>query len=136
MKFILLLAIFAVPILACADLKAIQGTWKAASGEIGGKSLPKELLAKMILKITGNRYDYDEGNGHDLGDLKLVPSHGPSAMDIIGTEGPNKGKTYLAIYRAEGDTLTIIYGLGPTRPTSFEEKNTPTSLVMKYHRTH
>jgi len=136
MKFILLLAIFAIPMFACADIKAIQGTWKAASGSMGGAALPKELLTKMVLKITGNHYDYDEGNGHDLGDLKLIPGKGLAAMDIIGTNGPNKGKTLLAIYRVEGDTLTIVYGFGHERPKSFEQKDTAGSLLMNYKRAH
>jgi uncharacterized protein (TIGR03067 family) len=42
-------------------------------------------------------------------------------MTVTGTEGPNKGKTFPAIYEIEGDTLRICYDLsGEKRPTKFE----------------
>ena len=119
---------------ASADLDKIQGTWKAASGQIGGKDLPKALLDKMVLKIKGNTYDYDEGNGHVIGTVKVIAGTSPFAMDIAGTKGPNKGRTYKSIYRIDGSTLTIYYGLDGHRPGSFDEKGKPMTLLMKFHR--
>jgi len=42
-------------------------------------------------------------------------------MAITGTEGPNSGRTFPAIYELEGDTLRICYDLsGVKRPTEFK----------------
>ena len=44
-------------------------------------------------------------------------------MDIFGADGPNKGKTILAIYELNGDTLRVCYDLtGKVRPTEFKTK--------------
>jgi uncharacterized protein (TIGR03067 family) len=44
-------------------------------------------------------------------------------MEITGTAGPNKGKTFSAIYELQGDTLKICYDLtGKARPTEFKSK--------------
>ena len=32
-------------------------------------------------------------------------------MDITGTNGPNKGKTFLVIYELKGDELRVCYDL-------------------------
>jgi uncharacterized protein (TIGR03067 family) len=53
----------------------------------------------------------------------------PSAMDITSTDGPNKGKTLLAIYKLEGDKLIVCYDLaGKKRPSDF--KTEPKSLLF------
>jgi uncharacterized protein (TIGR03067 family) len=40
---------------------------------------------------------------------------------VIGTEGPNQGKTFPAIYELNGDTLRICYDLsGAKRPAEFK----------------
>ena len=45
----------------------------------------------------------------------------PKALDITGTEGPNKGKKIPAIYERNGDTLRVCYDLsGKSRPAEFK----------------
>ncbi|MBS1701731.1 MAG: TIGR03067 domain-containing protein [Armatimonadetes bacterium] len=123
MKSILITLIsLALAVSAQADLKKIQGTWKATAGQLGDFSLPKSLLDKMVLIIKDDTYDYDEGHGHDVGKLKEIKDSKPLAMDIFGTEGPNKGKTIPTIYKLEDKVLTICYGLDGKRPKSFEDK--------------
>jgi uncharacterized protein (TIGR03067 family) len=61
--------------------------------------------------------------------VKIDTSKKPKTMDIIGAEGPNKGKTFLAIYELNGDTLRVCYNLGgKERPAEF--KTTKDSLVF------
>ena len=67
----------------------------------------------------------------DRGTVKLDPSKSPKAMDIRGAEGPNKGKTILAIYELDGDTLRVCYDhSGKARPSAFKaEAKSPRSLI-------
>jgi uncharacterized protein (TIGR03067 family) len=67
----------------------------------------------------------------DRGTCKLDPSAKPKALDITGTEGPNEGKTILAIYERDGDTLRVCYDLsGKDRPKEFKtSEGTPLFLV-------
>jgi len=130
--FLLVLASLTLSLTPSANLKKIQGTWKASAGQMGATNLPKPMLDKIVLILKGDTYDYDEGNGHDLGTLREVGDKPPLGLDIVGTKGPNKGRTYLAIYKLERSVLTICYGLDGHRPKSFDAKGT--TLLMRYHR--
>lgn len=45
----------------------------------------------------------------------------PFQMDLYITNEPDKGKTFLGIYKLEGDTLYIAHALpGSPRPVNFE----------------
>jgi uncharacterized protein (TIGR03067 family) len=56
-------------------------------------------------------------------------------MDIIGSEGPNKGKSILAIYELESDKLKICYDLtGKTRPKRFKTEAGTRQLLVTYQR--
>jgi uncharacterized protein (TIGR03067 family) len=56
-------------------------------------------------------------------------------LDIIGTDGPNKGKTFLAIYERDGDTLRICYDLsGKNRPKDFKSPEGTQHFLVTYKR--
>src|ERR1022692_2154570 len=109
--FILLLAASAWCQDAATDQKALQGKWSLTSGEIAGQPFPEAQLKSISLVITGDKYAVKVGDKTDLGTVKLDPAKKPRAMDILGTEGPNKGKTLLAIYEINGETLRLCYDL-------------------------
>ena len=108
------------------DSKAIEGTWVIVEAELGGQKLESIKGTKLIL--TGGKYQYQT----DKGEYKLYPAEETKAIDIVGLEGSNKGKTILAIYQLEGDRLKICYELtGKTRPTTFKaETGTRQFLVI------
>ena len=134
MKPILAVVILSsLAVMAFADLSKIQGKWTAVSGQIGAIPMPKATVDKIVLKIIGETYDYDEGHGHDRGTLKAIDGDGPKAMDIVGTDGPNKGKVYHTIFKIEKSVLTICYGLDGKRPSSFEANEKSKTLLMVYH---
>ncbi len=67
--------------------------------------------------------------------MKLDSSARPKALDITGTEGPNKGKTILAIYELDGDTFRVCYDLsGKSRPTEFKTKAETQLFLVSYKR--
>lgn len=108
---------------------ALEGTWAPSSAEFGGKAFPDEVRKTIRLEVQGDQYTVTVGTQPDRGTCKLDPSAKPKALDITGTEGPNKGKTILAIYERDGDTLRVCYDLGGKgRPTEF--KSTPGSRLF------
>lgn len=113
--------------------KTIEGTWILVSAERGGQKLPDEGLKDTRLILNDGHYTYKD----DHGTYKLIRAQGlasPNGMDITGTEGPNKGKTILAIYELEGDTLTICYDLeGKQRPEEFATLG-PQQFLATYKR--
>lgn len=101
--------------------KALQGTWKAISAENAGQSFPDDLTKSITLVIKDDKYSVTVGKQPDAGTCKVDPTKSPKAMDVTGTEGPNKGKTFLAIYELKDDTLKVCYDLsGKSRPTEFK----------------
>jgi uncharacterized protein (TIGR03067 family) len=117
------------------DSDAIQGTWLASAAEIGGKLFPDEVRKSIKLTLKDGKYTVTLGNSRDQGTIKLDPSAKPKALDITGTDGPNKGRTILAIYALNGDTLTICYDLsGKSRPTEFKTTEGSQLLLVTYQR--
>jgi uncharacterized protein (TIGR03067 family) len=95
-------------------------------------ALFKEL--KFEIPESG-KYKLDFGGQKDEGTFTVDPSKKPAEMDIKGVEGPNKGKTIKAIYKLDGDTVTICYGLGGgDRPTKFETKDGTMQFLAVYKR--
>ncbi len=115
------------------DGKTIDGTWLPAEIELAGKKLPDEIRKTMKLVVAGDKYTVTVGNKSDKGTLDLDASKSPKTIDIIGTDGPNKGKTILAIYEKSGDALRICYDLsGNDRPTEFKTKAGSQLFLVTY----
>jgi len=116
------------------DESTINGTWKATSAELSGKKFPKEAAEGITLTLKNGEYDV-EAESPDHGTVKYDDSAKPKEMDIKGTEGPNKGKTFLAIYELSGDKLKICYDLsGETRPTEFKTQPNTKLFLVTYER--
>jgi uncharacterized protein (TIGR03067 family) len=120
---------------AAKDDDAIQGTWLPSSAELGGNKFPDEVRRSITLVIKDGKYTVTVGKAPDEGTMKLDPAAKPKAMDITGTEGPNKGKTFPAIYELDGDTLRICYDLsGKSRPTEFKSTEGTQLFLVTYKR--
>jgi uncharacterized protein (TIGR03067 family) len=117
------------------DADTLQGTWLPTAAELGGEKFPDEVRKTIKLVIMDDKYTVNVGAQVDRGTAKLIPSAKPKAMDITGTDGPNKGKTILAIYEQEGDTLRVCYDLtGKSRPTEFKTKPGTQLFLVTYQR--
>ncbi|MFL5242864.1 MAG: TIGR03067 domain-containing protein [Gemmataceae bacterium] len=117
------------------DAERLEGTWIPESAELAGKKFPDETRKAMKLVLKGDAYTVTIGTNSDKGKIKFDPSQNPKTMDIIGREGPNKDKTFLAIYELTKDTLTICYDLsGKTRPTEFKTKPDTKLFLVTYKR--
>ena len=112
-----------------------DGTWKPVSVELGGEPLADEVLRTMELILEGNSYLMRAGGQLDRGTIGFDERTDPLRMDITGTRGPNAGKHIPAIWRLDGDLLTICYGLeGEARPPSFTTGKNPRLFLVKYKR--
>jgi uncharacterized protein (TIGR03067 family) len=117
------------------DAKDMEGVWKPVEATLGKQKWSEEMLRATRLKISGDQYEVVVDKQADRGRLKLDPAAKLKALDIIGTEGPNKGKTILAIYELSGDTLRVCYALtGDKRPTAFDVKGEAVLFLVTYKR--
>ena len=110
------------------DQAAMQGKWTVLSiKESDGKGPPEDFLKdievivkddSMKILLTAKKETLDAFK------MKLDPTKKPKAVDFTHTEGPDKGKTELGIYKLEGDTLTIcVNDFDKERPTGFATKD-------------
>jgi uncharacterized protein (TIGR03067 family) len=113
----------------------IQGTWLPSAADLGGKAFPDEARKTIKLVVKDDKYTVTAGKQVDQGTVKLNPKAKPKTLDITGTDGPNKGKTILAIYERDGDTLRVCYDLsGKSRPAEFKTREGTQLFLVTYKR--
>jgi uncharacterized protein (TIGR03067 family) len=110
----------------------MDGTWQLVEGEIAGNKFPPAVAKGIKLTLSPGKYVV-QAESKDEGTVKYFPDASPKALEITGTDGPNKGKTFPAIYELKGDTLTVCYDLsGKARPTEFKSKAGTQLFLAKY----
>jgi len=120
---------------AADERKLLQGTWLPTAAELNEKAFDEATLKTMKLVVEGDKYTVTVGKSIDKGTTKIDPAAKPKTMDILGADGPNKGKTFLAIYELKGDTLRFCYYLtGKVRPTEFKTKKGEKLFLATYKR--
>ena len=117
------------------DAKAVQGTWTPVKADLGGQPMAEAVLKSISLKLDNRNYEVFVGDKPDKGTYTLDSTSKPKSMTITGTEGPNHGKTFPAIYELKGDTLRICYDLsGAKRPTEFKSIAGTKLYLVTYNR--
>lgn len=125
---------------ACAagspdDAKAVQGNWKPAKAELAGQPMTDAVLQSISLRLDNGKYEVFVGAIPDRGTYTLDSAAKPKSMTITGTDGPNRGKTFPAIYEFKDDTLRICYDLsGAKRPTEFKSVAGTQLYLVTYSR--
>src|SRR3954470_12627361 len=115
MRFVLTtLALLAAVATAQADnkdLPLLAGAWQPTSMQLGAAETPTSEMKNYRLVIDGDKYHVTVNGESDKGTIKLGAGKigKPKTMDVTGTEGPNKGKTFPAIYVIDDDTLKVCY---------------------------
>lgn len=114
------------------ELKKFQGAWTFESVEAGGKKLPADSFKGMTVTFKGDKYSVKLGDMVvEAATLKLDPSKSPKTFDSMVTDGPNKGKVYLAIYEFSGDSLNVCFDEETKkRPTEFRGESGSQTLVV------
>jgi uncharacterized protein (TIGR03067 family) len=117
------------------DAKAIQGNWTPSKAELSGQAMTEEVMKSISHKLTKDQYEVSVAGNLDKGTYTLDSTGKPRGLSITGTEGPNRGKTFPAIYELEGDTLRICYDLsGTKRHTEFKSLAGTRLFLVTYNR--
>ena len=97
--------LFFLLLVGCSNqnhVEKLNGTWELVAQEIGGMKLPVTASLNQTLVINGEEYSMT-AESVDKGTITANETQ----LDIFGTDGPNAGKTFKAIYKLENDKLTI-----------------------------
>ena len=115
-----------------------DGIWKPKGAVLGGVLLPPPALQAIALKIDKDRYEVTvDGEDHsDKGTFTLDETTTPKRMTIKSTAGPNKGKTFLAIYEIKNaDAMRVCYDLsGKGFPKEFKAPKDTELYLVGYRR--
>lgn len=115
-----------------------NGTWKPIAAVMGGVRLPKEAVDAITLRVDGDKYEVTVAGEPepDKGTCVVDTSKRPWRMTITGKEGPNKGKTILAIFEMKDEvSMRVCYDLsGKEFPTEFKAKKGTQLYLSGYRR--
>jgi len=118
------------------DLR-LEGAWLPVAAYIAGDVLPvTELrIARLLIKPAGYQILDHQQRIVDRGEIRLDSAANPTAMDIVGLEGPHAGRTLLALYEISNDLLSICYDMeAPNRPRSMQPEKDQILLLITYAR--
>jgi uncharacterized protein (TIGR03067 family) len=117
------------------DARTVQGTWRPVTAVLAGQPMADAVIKSISLKMDNGKYEVFVGQRPDRGTYTLDSSTKPKGITVAGTEGPNRGKTFPAIYELNGDTLRICYDLsGAKRPTEFKSVAGTKLYLVTYNR--
>ena len=112
------------------------GDWQALTGVLAGNALPDEIVSATRLTIGESQYVVDLAGTIDRGDCAIQVDVNPVKMKIDGNNGPNAGRTFLAIVEPiDNAEIRIAYDLsGADYPNSFTPTSQPSSYVATFKR--
>jgi uncharacterized protein (TIGR03067 family) len=119
------------------DSKAFEGIWIPVKAELAGQPMPDAVLKTITLKINKGEYEVTVTGvpEPDTGTWTFDSDAKPKGMTITSLKGPNAGKTFLAIYEFNADTLRVCYDLsGAKRPTEFKTAAGTQLFLATYSR--
>ncbi|MCP5557846.1 MAG: TIGR03067 domain-containing protein [Verrucomicrobiaceae bacterium] len=123
------------------DSQLLNGKWTPIAAIIGGVKLPADQLQKITLTLSGDSYEVAvAGEDHvDKGTATRDTTTAPKRLTIKSLEGPNKGKTFLAIYEIKTvngvDAYRVCYDLSGTAfPTEFKSVKGTQLYLAGYRR--
>jgi uncharacterized protein (TIGR03067 family) len=118
-----------------ADGAMIEGSWRLIRAEQGGEKTPQETFADLDIVYSFTEGSYTlEGPVNDHGLYVCNDSSEPKTVDIISSEGENKDRAIQAIYKVDGNELTICYDFDDKRPAGFSTADSETIFMAVYKR--
>jgi uncharacterized protein (TIGR03067 family) len=107
----------------------------AVTAELAGEPMGTVALKTISLKLENGKYEVFVGEHPDRGTYTIDSATKPKSITVVGTQGPNQGKTYPAIYELDGDTLRVCYDLsGAKRPAEFKSVTGTMLYLVTYQR--
>ncbi len=99
-------------------MNTLNAIWIIVSAQLSGQDITASFQNEKLEIMDGA---YKIWSGENISDSGILSYPSGNAMDIKGTNGPNKGKVFTCIYKMESEQLTICYNLAQNgiRPTEF-----------------
>lgn len=117
--------------------RGLEGAWVPVAANVSGQDLLVRELRVKYLVLDGRDYSIIDQTNQivDRGEYLVDETSSPLAIDIVGRDGPNAGRSMLAIYELSGNRLTVCYDLdGNDRPVNMQAQEDQLLLSITYER--
>jgi uncharacterized protein (TIGR03067 family) len=112
-------------------LKELEGTYKVTFVEKAGRVAPKELTDSLVVTFKGDELVIKLADDEKKARIKVDASKSPNTIDVVPSEGPEKGKTFPGIYKIEKGELILTFTEKGDRPKEFKVEGESVLLKMK-----
>lgn len=123
---------------ATKDTEKLHGKWVAKSAERGGKAVDLDQDEHIPQSITfkGDKVTVVTRKGEHGGSVKLGHQEKLGTLDLTPDDPEKKDHTVKALYRLEGDTLTVCVNEGKIseRPREIGAKEGSHCAVVTFTR--
>ena len=112
------------------------GHWQAVAGILANTPMADDIVSATKLTLGEDFYEVDLAGNIDRGTAKIQHEGTPVKLEIHGTDGPNAGRTFLAILKfVTPDQIRIAYDLsGAAYPATFDPTAEKTSYIATFER--
>jgi uncharacterized protein (TIGR03067 family) len=120
-----------------AAQQGLEGAWVPIAASVSGKELLVAELRVKYLVLDGHDYNIVDRSNQivDQGEYLVNDNARPSTIDIVGRDGPNAGRSLLAIFELQDNRLTVCYNLeGQNRPANMQAQDDQLLLSITYER--
>lgn len=117
--------------------RGLEGAWVPIAASVSGQELGVAELRVKYLVLDGHDYSIIDRSNQivDRGEYLVNDRATPWTIDIVGRDGPNAGRSMLAIFELRGDRLTVCYDLDSrNRPADMESQEDQLLLSITYER--
>ncbi|MDP1578773.1 MAG: hypothetical protein Q8M02_00745 [Candidatus Didemnitutus sp.] len=112
-------------------MESLEGIWQPLYAELDGEEAPTEVLQQTEVELCDGGYFVRFGGvTSDQGTYQNEEGN----LTLLGTNGPNAGRTIPCRFKFIKDTLMICYGLDGTRPTEFKTRLDAHRYLVTYRR--
>lgn len=103
-----------------ATLKSLAGSYKAVGLHKYGEDAPADLVTEIRAKIEKDEITFTVKGKEFPAKLKVDSAKTPAYLDLSPSDGPEKGRTFLGIYKLEKGELVLAFTEKADRPADFK----------------
>ena len=122
---------FGLSVAADAPLADLEGSYKAVALTRDGKDEPADTVGSIAVKIAADELTFTVKDKTFPAKIKVDAKAKPATIDIAPSDGPEKGRTFLGIYKLEKGELMIAFAERGERPTAFKGDNGTLLVKLK-----
>ncbi len=117
------------------DLDKLQGTWVPSSAVFDGAEFSTDQLKERLWVIAGDQLsELNKGRRERRATLVVDGAKKPASLDVAYNDGDAKGLMGRAIYKLDGDSLTVCMAVPGQRPTEFASKRGDGLALLVFKR--